>query len=750
MVNPKQLHRRAGNLRQEIDQHDYRYFVLNTPTISDSEYDKLFRELRKLEEESPDLIVPDSPTQRVGHLPLTEFLKVSHYLPMLSLNNAFETEEVVAFDRRLRQELNLNEIEYAAEPKFDGVAVNLIYENGLFVQGATRGDGELGEDITANLRTIRAIPMRISMDDPPEQFEVRGEVFMLKRDFEKLNRDQHQRGDKLFVNPRNAAAGSLRQLDPRITATRHLTFYAYGVGSVEGFPIPETQSDWMDTLAAQKIPVCRERKVVQDVKGLLEYYEWVGVMRPSLPYDIDGVVYKVNRLDLQKRMGFVARAPRFAIAHKFPAEEAVTEVLGIEVNVGRTGALTPVARLKPIFVGGVTVTNATLHNEDEVRRKDIQIGDRVIVRRAGDVIPEVVRVLFDQRPSNTTPFKMPKVCPVCGSEVQKMEGEVVARCSAGLYCPAQQKQAILHFASRRAMDIDGLGDKLVDQLVDKGTVKTPADLYRLDFQTLADLDRMAEKSARNIMKAIEQSKRTTLGRFIYALGIPNVGEATARDLAAFFGGLSPLMKARLETLAFIHDIGLEVARSIYQFFHESHNQVVIEELRVAGVAWKGMSKKELIKEVTLSEFITAFKIPHLGSERALILGEHFESLKNLKRADEAAVAGVLRSESAARAVKDFFSDTNQQAAVIQLLELGLKIGTVQSTPHRVGSPIAGKVFVLTGTLLGFSRDEAKEKIESLGGKVTGSISGKTDYVVAGSKSGSKLKTLSNGIDLLGM
>ena len=739
MAIPKDVRKRTQDLRQEIDHHDYRYFVLNAPTITDSEYDKLFRELQKLEEDSPNLIVPESPTQRVGHLPLTEFLKVSHYLPMLSLNNAFEAEEVAAFDRRIRQKLNLDEIEYAAEPKFDGVAINLIYENGLFVQGATRGDGELGEDITANLRTIRAIPMRLPMEDPPERLEIRGEVSMLKSDFEKLNRDQHRRGEKVFVNPRNAAAGSLRQLDPRMTATRRLTFYAYGVGSVEGLSIPETQSDWMDTLAAQKIPVCRERKVVHGVKGLLEYYEWVGAMRPSLPYDIDGVVYKLNRLDLQKRMGFVVRAPRFAIAHKFAAEEAVTEVLDIEVNVGRTGALTPVARLKPIFVGGVTVTNATLHNEDEVRRKDIQVGDQVIIRRAGDVIPEVVRVLLDRRPSNATPFIMPKVCPVCGSEVQKLEGEVVARCSAGLYCPAQRKQAILHFASRRAMDIDGLGEKLVGQLVEQEMIKTPADLYRLNRVELSEMDRMGETSADNLLRAIEKSKKTTLERFIFSLGIPNVGEATARDLAAFFGGLQRLMEALQKTLIFIRDIGGKVAGSIHHFFHESHNITVIQELRAAGVTWKEKSKKELIKEVTLSEFITAFKIPHLGSEHASILGKHFESLEKLRGADEAAITGVLRSEAGAHAVTSFFLDPNQQAAVKQLLDLGLKIGGVHSTAHKVGLPIAGKVFVLTGTLKGFSRDEAKGKIEALGGKVTGSISKKTDYVVSGSKSGSKLK-----------
>ncbi|MBU3735695.1 MAG: NAD-dependent DNA ligase LigA, partial [Methylobacterium sp.] len=541
MVAPDSAAGRITALREEILRHDYLYYVLDAPEVPDNEYDRLFRELQALEAQYPERVTPDSPTQRVGGQPAREFSSVSHRLPMLSLNNAFGEDEAAAFDRRVREGLGVGQVGYAVEPKFDGLAISLVFEHGLLAQAATRGDGYTGEDVTANIRTIRAIPVRLATADAPAILEVRGEVLMLKRDFERLNRQQQACGEKLFANPRNAAAGSLRQLDPRITASRPLSFFAYGIGSAEGAPEFTTHAGTMDYLAALRLPVTRERGVVQGLEGLLAYYRSIGARRPSLPYDIDGVVYKVNSLAQQRELGFVSRAPRFAVAHKFPAEEALTLVEAIDVQVGRTGAITPVARLKPVFVGGVTVTNATLHNQDEISRKDVRVGDTVSVRRAGDVIPEVVRVLAERRPSGTAPYDLLRAighaCPVCGSHVIRLEDEAVARCSGGLYCPAQRKQALLHFAGRRAMDVEGLGDKLVDQLVDLGLVHHLADIYRLDPATLSGLERMAEKSAWNLIDALERSKRTTLARFIYALGIRNVGEATARDLARHFGNL---------------------------------------------------------------------------------------------------------------------------------------------------------------------------------------------------------------------
>ncbi len=652
MITPSDITARAQFLREELERHNYLYYVLDEPEIPDAEYDKLFRELERLEAEYPLLATPDSPTRRVGAAPIAEFSQLTHRVPMLSLNNAFEDEEVAAFDRRVREGLGVEMAEYAVDPKFDGLAISLVYENGILVQGATRGDGYTGEDVTTNLRTIKAIPLRLHTANPPQLLEVRGEVLILKADFEKLNRQQQNKGEKEFANPRNAAAGSLRQLDPRITATRPLTFFAYGLGSVEGVNLPRKLSAVMDYLATLRVPVCRERRVVQSVAGLLDYYRMIGARRDGLPYDIDGVVYKVNDLDGQERLGYVARAPRFAVAHKFPAQEAMTELLGIDVQVGRTGALTPVARLKPVFVGGATVSNATLHNEDEIRRKDVRIGDTVIVRRAGDVIPEVVGVVPGKRHPGAQEYSLLEqypVCPVCGSHVIRLPDESAARCSGGLFCPAQRKQAILHFASRRAMDIEGMGDKLVDQLVDKELIHTPADLYKLGMDTLANLDRMAEKSARNTLTAIEASKNTSLARFIFALGIRNVGEATAKDLARHFGGLDALMAADEGALQQVPDVGPVVAQSIAQFFAEPHNREVIAQLIAAGVRWE---------------------------------------------------------EGA-----------------------GSPIST---------SPISGKTFVLTGTLPSLTRDEAKERIEALGGKVSGSVSKKTDYVVAGAEAGSKL------------
>lgn len=661
MLTLAQAEARIRQLRADIEGHNYRYYVLDAPSIPDAEFDKLFRELQQLEAEYPQLLTPDSPTQRVGGKPLEAFSQITHRLPMLSLNNAFEDGEAAAFDRRVREGLEAaGEVDYATEPKFDGLAISLTYEHGVLVQGATRGDGFTGEDVTANLKTVKSIPLRIAAPNPPALLEVRGEVLMLKEDFARLNDQQRAKGEKEFANPRNAAAGSLRQLNSRITASRRLTFFAYGVGAVEGVDLPASHQGVMDWLESLHFPVSKERAVVRGVEGLLAYYRAMGEKRPSLPFDIDGVVYKVNDLRAQERLGFVSRAPRWAVAHKFPAEEAMTELLGIDVQVGRTGALTPVARLAPVFVGGVTVTNATLHNEDEIRRKDVRIGDTVIVRRAGDVIPEVVAVVPEKRPILAPEFIMPKICPVCGSHVVRGEDEAVARCTGGLYCPAQLKQAIWHFASRRAMDIEGLGDKLVEQLVERQLVKTPADLYRLGMNTLANLERMAEKSAQNLLEALDKSKRTTLPRFIYALGIRNVGEATAKDLARYFGGLDALMEADAERLQQVPDVGPVVASTIAQFFAEAHNREVIAQLRALGVQW-----------------------------------------------DES--APVAAANGAA----------------------------------------AGKTFVLTGTLPNLSRDQAKEMIEAAGGKAAGSVSKKTDYVVAGEEAGSKLaKAQELGIAIL--
>jgi DNA ligase (NAD+) len=651
MAVPKSVAARAAELREVIERANYDYYVRDTPTLPDAEYDRLFRELQELERQHPALATPDSPTLRVGVTPLSEFAQIAHATPMLSLGNAFGEAEVEAFDRRVREGLDVKgDVEYAVEPKFDGLAISLTYQQGVFVQGATRGDGHTGEDVTANLRTVRALPLRLRKGPAPVLLEVRGEVFMLKRDFQALNREQRRSGGKEFVNPRNAAAGSLRQLDSRITASRRLTFCAYGLGAHSGGRVPrDRHSRQLDYLAALGFPVSAQRRVVSGLTGLLGYFHEIERSRADLPFEIDGVVYKVDDLGGQERLGYVSRAPRFALAHKFAAEEEITRVLGIDVQVGRTGALTPVARLEPVFVGGVTVTNATLHNEDEVRRKDVRVGDTVIVRRAGDVIPEVVSVVKERRPAGARLFRLPDACPVCGSRVERIEDEAIARCTAGLYCPAQRKQALLHFASRRALDIEGLGDKLVDQLVDNGIVQTPADLYRLDLATLSNLERMGEKSASNLLAAIDKSRDTTLDRFIFALGIRNVGEATARDLARQFGGLDALMEADAEALQGVPDVGPVVAASIAGFFGEPRNRKVVQELRRLGVRW---------------------------------------------------------SESRARTAREL--------------------------------PLAGKTFVLTGTLPHMTRDEAAERIIARGGRVSGSVSKKTHYVVAGAEPGSKI------------
>jgi len=575
---------RVAELRRQIQRHDHRYYVLDDPEISDARYDALMRELRELEAAHPGLVTTDSPTQRVGGAPSRGFAEVRHSVPMLSLDNAFAAQDVVDFDRRVRERLDVESVEYSAEPKIDGLAISVRYEHGRFVQAATRGDGSKGEDVTANVRTIASLPLQLQ-GSPPKLLEVRGEVFMTRRSFERLNQRAAESGEKTFANPRNAAAGSMRQLDPRITASRALDVFFYGVGAAEGWPAPRRHGETLEALRSLGLRTCTLAETVTGVEGCLAYYARIGALRDRLEYDIDGVVYKVDRLDWQRDLGFVARAPRWAIAHKFPAQEETTTVRGVDFQVGRTGALTPVARLEPVFVGGVTVSNVTLHNMDELERKDVRIGDTVVVRRAGDVIPEVVRVVEDQRPRGARRVRLPERCPVCGSHVTRAEGEAVARCSGGLVCRAQRREALLHFASRRAMDVEGLGEKLVEQLVDSGRVETPADLYTLTAEELAGLDRMGEKSAANLVLALARSRTTTLARFLYALGIRDVGEATALALAEHFGSLDALQSAGMEEIQEVRDVGPVVALNVRDFFAEPHNRQVIHALRRAGVTW---------------------------------------------------------------------------------------------------------------------------------------------------------------------
>lgn len=655
------VRKKVDSLRDQIRYHNYKYHALDDPEIPDAEYDRLMRELQSFEQEFPELITSDSPTQRVGDSPISAFGTVQHELPMLSLGNAFSDEELREFDRRIVDRLELQadtDLTYAAEPKLDGAAVSLLYVDGVLVRGATRGDGTTGEDITHNVRTIESIPLHLLGKGYPSRLEVRGEVFMPKAGFEKYNEKARAADEKTFVNPRNAAAGSLRQLDPKLTAERPLDMYAYSVGIADGGDLPDKHSEIIDQLQEWGIKVCPERRVVRGVEGCLAFYRSLGERRSGLSYEIDGVVYKVDHLDLQKELGFVSRAPRWAIAHKFPAQEELTEVLEVEFQVGRTGAVTPVARLNPVFVGGVTVSNATLHNIDELHRKDVRVGDTVIVRRAGDVIPEVASVILNRRPKGTHQVRLPTECPVCGSHVTRETGEAVARCTGGLYCAAQRAEALKHFVSRRALDIEGLGAKLIEQLVASDRLKTPADIFLLSESELSSLDRMGEKSAANLIGAIEVSKSTTLSRFLFALGIREVGEATAASIAAHYGRLANLIEAKEEELQSVPDVGPVVASRIRDFFSEEHNLEVISKLRKCGVQWPESE-------------------PVGGSE---------------------------------------------------------------------DGPLVGKTFVITGTLPTMTRDEAKDFIKALGGKVTGSISKKTDYLVAGEKAGSKL-TKANSLEI---
>jgi len=657
-VDDRRPEARARALREQIQEHNYRYYVLNDPVVSDAEYDRLLRELEEIESRHPELVVPDSPTQRVGAAPAEGFETVTHDIPMLSLGNAFADEEVSEFDRRIRDQLDVETVNYCAEPKLDGVAIALRYEKGRLELAATRGDGRTGENVTANVRTIRAIPLKLRGENIPDRLEVRGEIFMTRSGFEQLNARLAEKGEKTFVNPRNAASGSLRQLDSSITATRPLHFYCYGSATSDG--LPDNHWDILERLRDWGIPVSPEASRVDGLDGLLEYYEAIGGKRDKLDYDIDGVVYKVDDLDQQREMGQVSRAPRWALAHKFPAQEEITRLLDIDVQVGRTGALTPVARLEPVFVGGVTVTNATLHNADEVRRKDVRPGDYVVVRRAGDVIPEVVRSIPERREGQPEAWSMPTHCPECNSAVEQVEGEAVARCTGGLVCPAQRKRALEHFASRKAMDIDGLGSRLIEQLVDHDLVHSPADLYRLDRGTLAGLERMAEKSADNLLEALEKSKQVELGRLLFALGIREVGEVTAQNLALHFGSLERLAEAGIDELESVRDVGPVMARHVRAFFDEPHNQEVIEQLLAVGVHYEVIASDE-------------------GTEK----------------------------------------------------------------------PLSGCTYVLTGSLARRTRSEAKAALEALGARVTGSVSGSTTAVIAGSEPGSKIeRAREKGIDIL--
>ena len=657
---PCGAHARVAELKRELATHDHSYYVLDAPTVSDAEYDCLFRELAALEATYPALVTPDSPTQRVGGAPLTEFAPVRHTVPMLSIRTETDTTAAAAakFDARVRRDLGIAPegpaLEYMAELKFDGLAISIRYENGRLKVAATRGDGEVGEDVTANVRTIRTIPHRLRGSALPAVLEVRGEVYMSRRDFAELNARQQASGGKTFINPRNTAAGAVRQLDPAMTRQRPLRFFAYGVGETRGFPLPETHSALLDALGAFGIPVNDDRRVAQGAPELAEFYQWVAGRRADLPFEIDGVVYKVNSLALQQKLGFVTREPRWAVAHKFPAEEMATEVIGIDVQVGRTGAITPVARLKPVFVGGVTVTNATLHNEDEVRRKDVQIGDTVIVRRAGDVIPEIVRVLAEKRPLDARPFTMPTHCPECGSAAVRLPDEAIARCTGGLVCPAQRKQALLHFASRRALDIEGLGEKLVDQLVEAGCVKTPADVYGLGLAELAGLERMADKSAANVLAAIEKSKNTTLPRFIYALGIRHVGEATAKDLARHFGSLDALLAADEAQLLEAHDVGPVLAESIAGFFAERHNRDVIAALRRVGVHWPETEPQRApAGRLTGLILVLTGTMPTLAREdaKALIEAEGGKVVASVSKKTNYLIAGADAGSKLAKALE---------------------------------------------------------------------------------------------------
>ncbi|EKF75312.1 NAD-dependent DNA ligase LigA [Alcanivorax hongdengensis A-11-3] len=757
MPETNDLSQKVQSLRDQLNNWSYRYYVLDDPAVPDAEYDRLYRELKALEEAHPELVTADSPTQRVGDVPLDAFDQVQHEVPMLSLDNAFDDDDLRAFDNRIRERLDVSDtIAYVAEPKLDGLAISLLYENGELVRAATRGDGQTGENITVNARTIRSVPLKLRGDNPPARLEVRGEVVMPHGGFAELNARQEAAGQKVFANPRNAAAGSLRQLDSRITAERPLEFYAYSLAQLEGQPWPATHSAILDALKHWGLRVNPEIRVCEGVEALLAFYHGILDKRDKLDYDIDGVVYKVDRLDWQRDLGFVSRAPRWAIAHKFPAQEELTVLNGVDWQVGRTGALTPVARLEPVQVGGVTVSNATLHNIDEIRRLDIRVGDTVVVYRAGDVIPKVVRPIPERRPADAQTISLPSNCPVCGSDILRGDGEVVARCTGGLICGAQQREAIKHFASRRAMDIDGLGDKLVDALVDEGLIATVADLYRLEAARVAGLERMGEKSADNLIAALETSKKVGLGRFLFALGILQIGEETAKNLADCFGDLDGIRHASLLLLLAVPDVGLEVARAIGAFFAEADNEAVIDGLLAAGVTPQssGQPSAAFVSSLTLAHLLKSAKrlgmdLEGIGDKTLETLGSHFASVAALSQAaaeGAGAEPGGVRSGVMVQMARALAADDWQ--ARLQQAEQQAASLAARAPAHTESRPLEGQTWVLTGTLESLTRDQAKQGLQQLGAKVAGSVSKNTAMVVAGAAAGSKLaKAESLGVEV---
>lgn len=757
---------RAAELRRRIEDANYRYHVLDDPDIADAEYDRLMRELEALEAEYTDLAALDSPTRRVGARAHGGFAEVIHALPMLSLGNAFEQEgdtdrekyrEVAEFERRIEQTLGRKQPVFSVEPKLDGLAISLRYEDGVFVQGATRGDGAVGEDVTANLRTVKAIPLRLRGSDWPRVLEVRGEVIMPRAGFEKFNERAREAGEKPLANPRNGAAGSLRQLDPAITAKRPLAFFAYAIGLVEDGELPDTHSATLAKLREWGFPVSPEVSTAKGFEGLITYFRKIGEKRDSLPYDIDGVVYKLDDYEGQREMGFVSRAPRWAIAHKYPAQEQMTTVEAIEIQIGRTGAATPVARLTPVQVGGVTVTNATLHNADQVARLDVRIGDTVIVRRAGDVIPEVARVVDERRPAGTVAWRMPATCPVCGSELLREEGAAAYRCSGGLICAAQRKEALIHFASRRAMDIDGLGDRFVDALVEFDMVHTPADLYAMtvdrfvQMKTLADerdgstpetvkQGKVATRWAENLVAAIEASKQSTLPRFLFGLGIMHIGESTAKTLASWLGSLEFVRHTPAPVLRVLPDIGDEVATSIAAFFEQEGNQKVVDALLDAGIVFadEGVPSPKLRERLGLDVLLDAAKVPKLGPKSTATLAKNYANLDALIKAGEHQwiVAGV--PQAAASNLSAYLADSDRAAALRASAEAMARLAEALPAKAAAALPLEGLTYVITGTMEALKRDDATERLEGLGAKVAGSVSKKTTAVFAGEAAGSKL------------
>ena len=752
---------RVVALRAQLTEHNYRYFVLDAPSIPDAEYDRLMRELAALEAAHPELVVPDSPTQRVGAPAGGEFAPVRHAIPMLSLANAFSEDEVAEFVRRIARVLGGAEPEFSVEPKLDGLAISLRYEGGRFVQGATRGDGAVGEDVTPNLRTIRAIPLLLRGEGWPALLEVRGEVYMPRAEFEAFNARARERGERTLANPRNGAAGSLRQLDPRVTAARPLAFFAYGVGAVDPDALPERHSDTLAQLRAWGFPVSPEAETTRGLDGLLRYFHRIGAARDALPYDIDGVVYKLDRFDQQEELGFVSRAPRWALAHKFPASEEMTTVEAIDVQVGRTGAITPVARLSAVQVAGVTVTNATLHNADQVARLDVRVGDTVVIRRAGDVIPEVVSVVAERRPAATRPWAMPTHCPVCGSDVLREEGEAVARCSGGLFCAAQRKEAVRHFASRRAMDIEGLGERLVDDLVELGFVHSVADLYTLDVAALQAMraraherdgttpetlkqGKVASRWAENLVAAIDATRRCRLERLLYALGILQIGEETAKALARAFGDLETIRHCDALLLLAVPDVGAKVADSVATFFAQPHNQDVIDALLARGLVVDGTGAPDagVAARFDVGFLLAAAKqlgapLEGAGTTSLQRIGGHLASLDTLRAGGEAQLAPLGLTPAAAAAVLRTLEDPHWGPRLLAA-EAQMRAIAARAASSAAAQPLQGQTVVLTGTLESLTRDEAKARLEALGAKVAGSVSKKTSFVVAGEAAGSKL------------